>query len=223
MKLISIQFALFTKNFISRPDLILAGVNEKLGGIMDGMPMIFNLPPDVPADIPLAQGNSTNGLYALNVSRTRIDFIVKPQFNEDISPSDAFKKYKPILEKYFKTVLGMDELQRVGLVLSLFNPEENNVKAIYDKHLQEKYSAKCVEANIRVNKQNICKGTVYNNLTSIEATELNAGEDSFKGVHFQLDINNVPVQGKTINSEEITYVLSQGIHALKTNNLKELI
>lgn len=223
MKILSIQFALFTKNLISRPDLVLSGINEKLGNILDAMPTILNLPPDIPADIPLAQGSSLNGVFALNVARTRIDFIVKPEFKENIAPADVFKKYRPLFEKYYKTVLVMTEVQRVGLVLSLFEQNENNVKAIYDRHLQEKYSMKCIEASVRTNKQNMSKGTVYNNLTSIEASELTVGSEKYKGVHIQLDINNVPAQEKTISSEEIAYVISQSASSLKTSNLKELI
>lgn len=76
MKLISMQVALFTIDLISRPDLLFNNINGRLGNIFDSMPMILDLPLDVPAEIPVVQAKSSNDVFAMNVSRKRIDLFI---------------------------------------------------------------------------------------------------------------------------------------------------
>ena len=58
--------------------------------IFDSMPTILNLPPEVPAEIPLAQIRSKDNVYALNISRSRIDLIISPAFHEDKTPQEEY-------------------------------------------------------------------------------------------------------------------------------------
>lgn len=86
MKLLSAQLGIFSEDSISRPDLLFSEVNEKLGGIVDDMPTILNLPPDLPADIPVVQAKSSDGRININVSRSRIDLIVHFIFESNAFP-----------------------------------------------------------------------------------------------------------------------------------------
>lgn len=53
MKLISCQVTLFAMDKIKRPDLLLNEINVKLSNLFDDMPMILNLPEDIPDEIPV--------------------------------------------------------------------------------------------------------------------------------------------------------------------------
>ena len=223
MKLLSIQIALFTKEILSRPDLILTDVNSKLGSIFDAMPNILNLPPEVPAEIPLVQARSTNGLYALNVSRNRVDFMISPQYEEDILPSELFKKYRPQMDKYCKSVINITDLVRIGVIITLFHETENNIMAIYDKYLNIPYSNDCTEINLRTNRQKLIKGIVYNNIKTVQAAELHVGDINHTGVIIQVDTNNIPEKDKEISENEIVNMLNQVAGKIKPGEIKELI
>lgn len=223
MKLLSIQTALFSEELIGRPDLLMTEVNSKLGSVFDAMPNIINLPPVVPADIPIVQTKSTNEIYALNVSRNRIDLIISPPYERENTPSEFFKEYKPVIEKYSKAVLNSINLIRIGVILTLFQDSDDNTKTIYDKYLSVPYSTNCVEINLRMNKQNLHKGIVYNNIAIVEAGELNVGDIAHKGIIIQLDTNNAPETDKRINYEIVSTALTQVAGKIKPMALKELI
>ena len=112
---------------------------------------------------------------------------------------------------------------RTGFILTLFEPNEKNVKAIFEKYFVEKYTTKYVEASIRTNKQSMRKSVVYNNLRLIEAATINVAEQNFSGVVIQYDINNVLEQGKLINEDTVAYVISQGTARLSPEAVEEMI
>ena len=78
MKLVSIQMAMFANNLIPRPDLLMNKINTKMNNVFDAIPNIINLPMNAPPEIPVAQVTSTNNVYALNISRSRVDLTISP-------------------------------------------------------------------------------------------------------------------------------------------------
>lgn len=223
MKLLSVQIALFSSELINRPDLLMNEVNSRLGMIFDAMPNILNLPPEVPAEIPLVQTQSTNGVFTLNVSRNRIDFIISPEFYKESTPYDIIKEYKYLIEKYCKATLGAIDLVRIGVIMTLFYPIEENVKAVYEHYFCDTFSTNCAEIKFSLNKQNLIKGHIYNNIKTVEAIELHIGEIIQKGVIFQLDTNNIPDNEKLINYDIVNSVISQAIDKIRASAIKELI
>ena len=223
MKLLSVQMAIFSEESISRPDLLFNEVNEKLGGLINDMPTILNLPPDIPAEIPVVQAKSTDGRINLNVSRSRIDLIANFIYESEQSPLEALNSQKETIQKFYKSVLNSITANRTGFILTLFEPSTNNVKSVFEKYLSEKYTSKFVEASTRVNKQNMRKSVVYNNIRSVEAATITVGAENIPGVLFQLDINNALEPGKRINEDIVSYVVSQGVSNLSPEAVKEMI
>ena len=205
MKLLSAQLGIFSEDSISRPDLLFSEVNEKLGGIVDDMPTILNLPPDLPADIPVVQAKSSDGRININVSRSRIDLIVHFIFESSASPIESLNSQKSVIQKFYKAVLNTIIAKRTGFILTMFEPNSNNVKPM------------------RVNKQNMRKSVVYNNIRSIESATITVGTENISGVLFQFDINNVPEEGKKINEDTVSYVVAQGTAILSPESVKEMI
>lgn len=223
MKLLSVQTAIFSKETISRPDLLFNEVNESMGGIINEMPTILNLPPDIPAEIPVVQAKSKDGLVNMNVSRSRIDLIINYLYNSDLTPLEALNVRKSLIQSFYKSTLKTATANRTGFILTLFEPHSSNVKAIFNKYFQEKFGAKFVEASMRTNKQSMRKSIVYNSLRSIEAATITVDGMNIPGIVFQYDINNVLEQEKTINEDVIAYVISQGSALLSPDALKEMI
>ena len=204
-------------------DLLLNNLNSKMNGIFDDIPNIINLPIDAPPEIPVAQTKSKNGVYSLSISRNRVDFAVSPVYEVEENPLDTFKSTKQLIEKYSKEVLSNTIVGRVGLVITLFENVSYNSKAIFEKYFKEMYSNGYVEAALRVNKQTLNKGIVYNNILSLESVDIQINNATEKGVIFIHDINNAPQENLEIGFDIISNVLSEGIVKLKPNALKELI
>ena len=223
MKLLSAQLAIFSEDSIGRPDLLFNEVNEKLGGLVNDMPTILNLPPDIPAEIPVVQAKSTDGRISINVSRSRIDLIVNFIFESEQSPLELLNSQKSIIQKFYKSVLNTITAKRTGFILTMFEPNANNVRSVFEKYFSEKYTSKFVEASMRVNKQNMRKSVVYNNIRSVEAATITVGTENISGVLFQFDINNVMEQGKRINEDIVSYVVTQGAANLSPESVKEMI
>lgn len=223
MKLLSIQMALFSEDFISRPDLLFNKLNEKMGGIVNEMPTILNLPPEAPAEMPIVQASSTDGLININISRVRIDLIIRFAYEVNTTPEDSFKTRSSLIQSFYKFVLSSIPVNRTGFVLTLFEPNTNGVKAVFDKYFSEKFSADYIESSMRINKKSTRKSVAYNNLFSVEAATITVNADSIPGVLFQYDINNVVEQGKKISEDTVKYVTAQGAAHLSPNSVKEMI
>lgn len=185
--------------------------------------MILNLPDDVPAEIPLAQTRSKDNIYALNISRGRIDLIITPIFAEDKTPQEMFKQFKPTVDKYYKTAMKSVPIKRVGIIYTLFEPVETNVQAIFEKYLKEEYRSDSMEVTVHTNSQTLNQGVVYNNIRNVQAAVVHVGEQEHKGVVIQLDTNNVPTKEVVLTPEMVAKVISHAAAKLKPNAVKELI
>ena len=223
MQLIQVQMALFSQQTIVRPDLIFNEVNQKLGGIIDTMPNIINLSMDVPGDFPIVSSTSSNGKYSINVSRARVDFFIRPEFEKKISPTESLKEYQSFISKYYRTVAGTMAVSRVGVIFTLFEFVENNVKAVFEKHFKRDYSTAYSEASLKLNRQGLVKGIAMNNITNIDASTLHHADKDYPGVVFLLDINNVPLNEKNLSMDEIAEIFKHATMKVKSNELKELI
>lgn len=223
MKLISMQVALFAQDLVPRPDLLMNEINGKLGNVLDAMPTILNLPSDVPPEIPLAQIHSKDNVFALNISRGRIDLVISPSFQENMSPQDMFKRFKPTIDKYYKTAMQSVPINRIGIIFTLFEPSNSNVRTVFEKYLTERYRPENMEVMIRTNTQTLNQGIVYNNIRNVQAAVVHVGNQEHTGVIIQLDTNNVPSREAVLSTEMVASVISQAAAKLKPNAIKELI
>lgn len=223
MKLLSIQIAMFSVETILRPDLLKDEINNKIGGKLDGMPTILNLPQDAPAEIPIVQVRSLNNFYELHVSRNRVDFFINPDFNINNEPYDVFKQYKYIIEKFYKTVLNSTKVNRAGTIFTLFEPLKDNVEAIFKKYLNESYVSGNGEITLRTNRQIMDKGIIFNNIRLIEAAEVPIKNEFHKGVIVQFDINNVPKSDLLLNESTVAEIVDKASGYIKNKEVKGLI
>ena len=200
MKLFTIQIALFPNETIARPDKLKDEIARRMGeDLFDAMPTILNIPPEAPEDfpVPLVQASSTNGRYALNIARRRIDFIINPDYYDFSEPIEAYNTSKAKIDKFFKSITANCDVVRIGIVYNLFEEVQDNVRAIFNKYLKTEYSSKFIETTIRTNQQKQVGKMLLNNIKIVEAgiihiTRNNVTEDK-QGVLVQFDINNVPL------------------------------
>ena len=223
MKLLSMQFALFTSEKIDRPDLLKDEINNAIGGKLNGMPTILNIPQELSLEVPIVQIKSVDNILALNVSRNRVDFFVNPHYNNNTLPIDTLKQYRPIIDKYFKVVFNSTKINRVGIVFTLFKPEQENISKIFEKFLVEKHLSCNTEVSIRTNSQKMNRGIIYNNVRTVESAEIIVDESNQKGVIVQFDTNNVSLEKNILSIDDISDIVEFAINNIKTKVIKELI
>ena len=223
MQLKSIQFAVFTNELIQRPDLLFQSVNSKLNSIIDDMPMIVNLPANIQADLPIVQANSIDKRFAMNVSRTRVDFFINcDETDSNSTPASVFKTNRELFRKYFKAVLEEQSIVRVGLVITMFKPITENVKSIYEKYLTEKYSLGSQEVTLRINDQSLLKGITLNNIRLVQSAVISEANENTNGVVIQLDINNVPSE-RQLTADFVSAFLGHVAEKVKDSVVQEMI
>jgi hypothetical protein len=93
----NIQGVLFVGNFAFRKKLDLASkINDAVDNLFDGDPIMLDLPPEAPPEIPRIQLKDANAVYSLNFSPIRVDFFYnaqgKPEKNLDSLSDDYLER-----------------------------------------------------------------------------------------------------------------------------------
>ena len=225
MELLNIQIAIFSENEIERPDLILAKINQSMGMIFDAMPIIMNLPKEMPNDMPIAQVSSFNKEHVLGVARKRIDYYINitTKMDKDKTPDDTYQMYNMFIETFYKKVCELIKVVRIGVIFNIFQEAENNVQVIYKKYLKEEYTDEDSEIIVRLNKKTKLKNFIINNVIRIEAGQFNMAEFKRKGVFIQFDINNVPESSKILTVSNLNTIVKYAKNKIKENTVKELL
>jgi hypothetical protein len=108
----NIQNVLFLESFAFRNKLAIASkINEAVGQLFDGDPMMLNLSPEAPPEIPRIQLKDSRSIYGLNFSVNRIDFF----YNEPEKPT---KKFDSIKDEYLNNFLKINRLVKDDYHLS---------------------------------------------------------------------------------------------------------
>jgi hypothetical protein len=123
----NIQGVLFIENFAFRNKLDIASkINEAVNNLFDGDPIMLDLPPEAPLEIPRIQLKDSKTMFSLNFSPTRIDFFYnergKPEKTLDIL-SDDYLKYLFNIVKLIKGEYHLG-VPRIALVLKTLNEVE---------------------------------------------------------------------------------------------------
>ena len=106
----NIQGVLFIENFAFRDKLGIASkINEGVNNLFDGDPIMLDLPPQTPPEIPRIQLKSSNAVYSLNFSPVRIDFF----YNE---PGKPEKTLDPLAHNYLQYLFSI-----AGLIKTAYN------------------------------------------------------------------------------------------------------
>ena len=94
----NIQAVLFLESFAFRNKLAIASkINEAVGQLFDGDPMMLDLSPEAPPEIPRIQLKDSRSIYGFNFSVNRIDFF----YNKPERPTKTFDSIKDEYLSYF--------------------------------------------------------------------------------------------------------------------------
>ena len=220
MRVVQIQVALFLSDIISRPDLLAEEINQKLGNRFDAMPHCVALPIDAPAEIPVVTRRSTTLPHQLNVSHKRCDLLISPLM-ENASLSIIETRYGEEIMDYVKAVMQNNKVDRIGVVLTVFDETQNPCE-----HISEKYfggqNKDASELSFRVNQVTSIKGFDLNCIFIVSNGTCETNGEKSEGVLYIRDINNVVKE--TTNSltlKQITSVLKHSYYFLDETRFGE--
>lgn len=215
----SIQGVLFIDNFAFRNKLDVASkINDAVNKLFDGDPVMLDLPPEAPAEIPRIQLKDSKAVYTLNFSPVRIDFF----YNERGKPE---KTLDSLAENYLKHLFKIAELikaaynlgvPRIALVLNVVGEMEGGSNLfVYKKFLGENHFFKDASTlEIHAMEKAVMEYYHINRWFRIKTTEL-----STNALSVQIDINTMPGKHKDFDLEKIKSFYKLSMEFAKQNFL----
>lgn len=219
--LISLQFALFFKNVVVRPDVTFAGLNAQLMNLFDGIPTILPLPPQAPPEVPVTTLRSENAAYVCNIARARIDLVFQRTGPEQ-SNDALFKDFNSKVPAFSRHVLDQVEVTRFGLIARYFSNNEYSPAALKSKYFTNSIGD-VAELGLRYNARSKFEGWQINDLV-----EINSGIDAViggavqKGILIQRDINNVATS-KPITFSDLEKMSGHYAKSVSEESIRKLL
>jgi len=200
-KIISLQFALFFKDVVDRPDIEFKSINDKLMNIFDGVPTIFPIPKELPNDVPNVKLTSEKNKYVCNIARSRIDLIQKRVSGEK-SNSEMLKDFNAKVNGFSRYVIDKQEISRFGVIARYFFEEKEAIDKIqsrYFKDLPDNMS----ELSLRYNANSKFENFKINDIIEISSSAVSTDNGVKEGILVHRDINNTPNRNRTLSYESL--------------------
>jgi hypothetical protein len=199
--IVSLQFSLFFRDMVDRPDLEFSDINSNLMNIFDVIPTVMNIPKELPADIPIVTQRSESNAYVCNISRARIDL----HFNrlvEEKSNANLLFDFNAKVNGLVPYVLKKREIVRFGMICRYFNEHTNPTEEIKKKYFKE-----CIETvaelSFRYNIVEKIHDLEINDMIEIASAKLVVENKVVPGIFIQRDINNNVTPNRTITKDEL--------------------
>lgn len=194
MQLLKFQTAVFFKTPAERPDLLSGNMTPELLTLFDQIPVTNPIPPipqgipNIP-EFPVVTLLSSHLGYQGTISKNRADLFYNYTTKRDYSELlDEITHYSRLFIKYF---VSKQQINRIGVVVAVFIPEENAVNAIAKKYTSQKLQGS-EELAVRFNKREQKNGIQLNNIVSIRSDMVGFEKKSpVPGVVVECDINNI--------------------------------
>lgn len=198
MQILRFQTAAFFMVPAERPDLLPANMPHELLELFDRIPIIPPLPPipeNVPnvSDFPIVTLQSSRLGYQGTISKKRADLFYN--YSSDKNYSELLQEVSSYAKQFYQYFCTVQQVNRIGFVLSVFIPEENAVKTISNKYSVHDL-CDCEELAIRFNRREMVSGIRLNNITNLHSDQVTFGQQSaIPGIIIEYDINNVVQSG----------------------------
>jgi len=218
----NIQAVLFFESFAFRNKLAIASkINDAVGHLFDGDPMMLDLAPEAPPEIPRMQLKDSKSIYSLNFSLNRIDFF----YNE---PGKASKKYDSVRDEYLKYFFKINRLvkedyhlgiPRIALVIkALAEIEIGSNLFLHQEFLGRKEFFQNTHAlEIHALEKTVIGQFAINRWFRIKTARDPLGKDD--NLFVEIDINTLPEKSQDFGKQEIEEFYSNGIEFAKDSFL----
>ncbi|TVP12190.1 hypothetical protein [Shewanella sp. KCT] len=220
-RIISLQFAYFLRDIVSRPDLEFSTLNSEMLNIFDAMPQMIPVPRELPVELPVMILSSERKEYTCNISRSRIDFILQ-RTNDEKSNIDLLKDFNSKVAGLTKAITSKQEVIRFGMVARYFHQDNTAVRTLRNKFFSGAADG-AEELSLRFNKISESFGYKINDIHEINAAEAVTDGRVEKGIFIQRDINNTPIQGKHLDFETLLKISQKYAPRISESEIEALI
>lgn len=220
-KIVSLQFALFFKEVIDRPDLEFADINTNLMNIFDAVPSVMPIPRELPPDVPMVTQRSESNEYICNISRARIDLHFN-RVSGNKSNVELLSDFNAKVNGLLSYVLKKRGVVRFGMICRYFHESDSPVEIIKRKYLKDVVD-EVEELSLRYNKKSTLLSWEINDVVEIVAAKATVDGTEKNGIFIQRDINNTPQVNKTINEESLKKISKTYSERITEKSIEELL
>lgn len=220
-RIITLQFALFLRDIVERPDLEFSSLNSDMLNIFNAMPQMIPVPRELPADVPVVVLRSEAGEYTCNLSRSRVDFILT-RVDEAKSNTDLLKDFNAKVAGLVKSLLTKQEVARFGMVARYFHADKTAASTLRKKFFSGAVDG-AEELSLRYNKKSDAHGYKINDILEINAVEAVSNGVAEKGILIQRDINNDLIQDKHFDFDTLMKLSAKYAVRITENEVEGLI
>lgn len=220
LKIISLQFALFFRDIIDRPDIEFSDINVKMMNIFDAVPSIIPIPRELPPEVPLVTQRSESNDYVCNISRSRIDLHFN-RTNEQRSNTELLSDFNAKVLGFINYVLERREISRFGMICRYFYETGEAIKIIREKYFKDSIG-EVSELTLRFNRQHAVQDWNLNDIAEISAAVAVMDQGQKRGIFVQRDINNIPDPRKTLKLDSLTTISRSFSKNLSEKSIEEL-
>ena len=220
-KILNLQFAIFLKDIVDRPDVEFGDLNSRLLNIFDAMPQMIPIPRELPPEVPAIILRSSDGVYGCNLSRSRIDFTLS-RASDEKSNNDLLKDFNAKASGLIAYILDKKEIVRFGMVARYFHKDNLAVRTLRNKYFTNIVEGS-EELSLRFNKQNDSFGFRINDIVEVSAVDAITDGVSEKGILVIRDINNNPKVGSHLDFSTLKKLSENYAPKLSESEIERLI
>lgn len=219
--IVSLQFALFFRDIIERPDLEFADINSNLMNIFDSIPNIIPIPRELPNDIPIVTQRSESNEYVCNISRSRIDLHYN-RINAEKTNVEVLADFNAKVNGLLNYLFSKRDFVRFGMICRYFHPCNLPTEVLKSKYIKESIGD-LAEISLRYNKKQSAIGWQINDIVEISAAKVVVNNQEKDGVYVQRDINNDVILDKSLTKDELLKISKTYSRLITEKSIEELI
>lgn len=217
MEVLTYQIAVFFKDKQMRPDELWYKLRERFSDVIDKMPVIIPLPESAPEEFPVVSFTSSNGIFSVNISKTRADFIINLEGKPPLEKRTAYNNCKEFAKNFSELVC----VKRVGIVGRFILVEQHNVERLNKQIFNNKFN-NAIELSMRVNNRRALEGFSLNDITDIQTVEGEKEKKKVNGIIVMRDINNVDL-GMVISDNKIEKLIDYAFDCFEESKIEGLL
>ena len=198
---------------------------SELLSLFDQIPIINPVPPipqgipNVP-DFPVVTLLSSHSGYQGTISKNRADIFYNYSANRDYS--DLLAEISHYSDSFIKYFCSKQQVNRVGVVATVFIPEDNAVKTIGKKYTTRDL-LNSEELAVRFNKREQKSGIQLNNIVSIRSDCVGFEQKlPVPGIIIECDINNI-ARSTQLTEDECKVIYNYAFECYAGEEVKKLI
>ncbi len=220
-KIVSLQFALFFRDIVDRPDVEFNDINMNMMNIFDAIPSIIPIPRELPAEVPIVTQRSDSNNYICNIARSRIDLHYQ-RINNDSSNIKILNDFNSKILGLISYVLKKRPVVRFGMICRYFHSTQTPIQDIRSKYFRSTIG-NVEELSLRYNNKSKFFEWEMNDIVEISAATQLTDIGNTSGILVQRDINNNPISDRIISESDLHEISKYYSKNLSEKNIKGLL